>query len=468
MKTNRSLVHAFSLAVVFAVTSCCPGVRPEPTVPVAPEPPVPTPPVPPEPGALNRGVVEMQIAGVPVIYKRRPANDIVVVDFQIRGGCRNLTADDAGIEMLSLSVGTAGGTASMNEDQLAARLEGLGSSIDAAPDRDYSTISLHGVKQTFADAWPVFDDVLRNAAFPDDQVALYKDRQLASIRQIQDDPDRAVAELANKNAFAGHPYLNRQLGFEASVAPLDATRLRDYWRGLITRDRLLVVVVGDLDQVELRAKLEPTLAALPAHGPRGPYVETPPPALSLSRPGVEFTAAELPTSYVLGLFQGPPATSPDYAPLVAAVRILSNRLFEEVRTKRNLTYAVSARFYNSFANYGQIYVTAQDPPRTLGVMFEQIQRMQDEPVSARDLEDQINLYVTGYYMDLQSNAAQADLLGHWEIVAGGREYADQMLDRLRQVTAADIQRVARQYLHNFRFGVVGPQPRYDASLYSSH
>lgn len=448
--------------------SCCPAATHGPTEhPVPPEPTPPEPAPPPEPGALNRGVVEMQIAGVPVIYKRRPGNDVVVVDLKLRGGCRNLTQQNAGIEMLALSVGTDGGTATLDKDQLAARLEGLGSAIIGDPDRDYSTVGLRTIRQNFGDAWTVFDDVLRNAAFPDDQVALQKERQIAAIRQIPDDPDRLVGQLSNQAAFQGHPYLNRQIGFVPSVEPLDAAKLRAYWRGLLTRDRMLVVVVGDLEESELRAKLEGTLTALPAHGPDGPYVDTAPPALGVTAAGVEYQAQELPTSYVLGLFEGPASTSPDYAALLMGVRVLSNRFFEEVRTKRNLTYAVSARLFNSYANFGQIYVTAQNPRATLDVMFHEIQRLQDEPVSARDLQDQINLYITGYYMELQSNAAQADLLGHWEIVAGGREYADQMLERLREVTAADVQRVARQYIQHFRFGVVGPQGQYDAALYRS-
>ena len=466
---NRAHLRLLLVASLLGLAgSCCPAVQPEPTLHVPPPDVQQQPPPPPEPGALNRGVVEFEIAGVPVIYKRRTGNDVVAVHFRLRGGCRNLTADDAGIEMLALGVGTEGGTATLDENALAARLESLGAAIVPDPDRDYSTIALSTVRQTFADSWAVFDDVLRNAAFPDDQVALHKERQIASIRQIADNPDRLVGQLANQSAFVGHPYLNRQIGFESSVAPLDAARLRAYWRGLVTRDRLLVVVVGDLEEAELREKLQGTLSALPAHGPNGPYEPTPLPALAMPEPGVEFTARELPTSYVLGLFQGPAAISPDYAPLVMAVRILSNRLFEEVRTKRNLSYAVSARLFNSFANFGQMYVTAQDPRTTLGVMFDEVRRLREEPVSARDLRDQINLYVTGYYMDLQSNTAQADLLGHWEIVAGGREYADQMLDRLRAVTAEDVQRVSRQHLQHFRFGVVGPQPAYDAALYRSH
>jgi len=457
-----------ALVLVALVGACCPHVAPTETLhTVPPEPTPPTPPVPPEPGALNRGVVEFQIAGVDVIYKRRPANDVVVVDVKLRGGCRNMTRQDAGIEMLALTVGTEGGTATLDKDQLAARLEGLGSGITASPDRDYSTLGLRTIKQTFGDAWAVFDDVLRNPAFPDDQVALHKDRQLAAIQQIPDNPDRLVGQLSNQAAFQGHPYLNRQLGFVDSVEPLDAARLREYWRGLVTRDRMLVVVVGDLEEADLRAKLEGTLSALPAHGARGPYPDTHPPALGIGSAGVEYQAQELPTTYVLGLFETPPSTHADYAPLVMGVRVLSNRFFEEVRTKRNLSYAVSARLFNSYANFGQIYTTAQDPQQTVGVMFREIQRLQDEPVSDRDLQDQINLYVTGYYMDLQTNDAQADLLGHWEIVAGGREYADQMLERLRAVTAADVQRVARQYIRHFRFGVVGPQPRYDAAFYRS-
>ncbi|MBI2898355.1 MAG: insulinase family protein [Deltaproteobacteria bacterium] len=457
------------LPLLVLVVACCAGERPRRTLP--PPPPAPAPPAPvapPQPGALNRGVVELEVAGVKVIYKRRPNDDIVVCNLLLKGGSRNLTRESAGIEMLALTVGTEGGTTRLDKDQLAARLESLGSQIDGNADRDYSTITLSTIRQSFSEAWDVFDDVLGNAAFPDDQVALHKERQLTLIRRIPDEPDEYVGQLAAESAFEGHAYLNRQLGFEASVAPLDAARLRRYWRELVTRDRALVVVVGDVDESVLRAKLEATLGALPETGPGGPWADQRPPVLPIDRAAVRFEARELPTTYVLGMYAGPPAMSPDYAPLVMAVRILSNRFFEEVRTKRNLTYAVSARLANSLANYGHIYTTAQDPQRTVGVMFDEVERIQNEPVSDRDLQDQINLYLTGYYMDLQTNAAQAELLGHWELVAGGREYADQMIERLRAVTVPGVQRAARQYLARFRFGVIGPQARFSEPFFRSH
>ena len=50
----------------------------------------------------------------------------------------------------------------------------------------------------------------------------------------------------------------------------------------------------------------------------------------------------LPTNYVRGYYSAPSPSNPDYAALTVATRILRERLFEEVRTKRNLTYAVSA------------------------------------------------------------------------------------------------------------------------------
>lgn len=457
------------LPILLIAIASCAGERPRRTLPTPPPaPPPPAPVAPPPPGALNRGVVELDVGGVNVIYKRRPSDDVVVVNVLLRGGTRNLTRETSGIEMLALTVGTEGGTTHLDEDQLAAKLEGLGSQIGGDADRDYSAITLSTIRQNFAEAWDVFDDVLRNPAFPDDQVALHKERQLTAIRRMPDEPDEFVGQLAAEAAFEGHPYLNRQLGFEASVAPLDAAGLRGYWRGLVTRDRALVVVVGDLDESVLRSKLEVTLGALPEHGPAGAWADLRPPALPIRTADVRFDARDLPTTYVLGMYAGPPATSPDFAATVMAARILSNRFFEEVRTKRNLSYAVSARLSNALANYGHIYTTAQDPRATVGVMFAEIERIQNEPVSDRDLQDQINLYLTGYYMDLETNAAQAGLLGHWEVVAGGREWADQMIERLKAVTVPEVQRVARQYLARFRFGVIGPQARFSEAFYESH
>jgi predicted Zn-dependent peptidase len=175
----------------------------------------------------------------------------------------------------------------------------------------------------------------------------------------------------------------------------------------------------------------------------------------------------LPTNYIQGTFAAPPSRSRDAAAVRIAVRILSDRLFEEVRTKRNLTYAVYSFFRGGSVGRGAVYVTATDPDTTLKVMLAEVRRLQREPVSTERLQESRNDYVTAYWMGQETNLGQAAQLGTFELTGGGWRNALALVDRVSAVTPADIQRVATRYFRNARFVVVGDPKKIDRTLFQS-
>jgi zinc protease len=175
---------------------------------------------------------------------------------------------------------------------------------------------------------------------------------------------------------------------------------------------------------------------------------------------------ELPTNYILGYFAAPPTAHEDYPALQAALEILSDRLFEEVRTRRNLSYAVSSGISDRRNVTGYLYVTAADANTTIQVMYETIDGMIDPGVDEQDLEDQIEGYLTRYYRGLQSNAAQAGMLGRWALIGGGRENADIHVERLGAVTADDIARVLSMYVTKIQFAIVGDIEAVDVPVFA--
>jgi zinc protease len=142
-------------------------------------------------------------------------------------------------------------------------------------------------------------------------------------------------------------------------------------------------------------------------------------------------------------------------------------LFEEVRTKRNLSYAVFAGVQNARANFGSVYVTAVDPDVTLRVMLAEVRRVQDEPIDPERIGQSINTYLTQYFMGQESNMNQAARLGVYELTGGGWERSESFISRIRAVTPAEIQRVARRYFKNFTFVVVGDPAKIDRKLFTS-
>src|SRR5204863_3561901 len=119
--------------------------------------------------------------------------------------------------------------------------------------------------------------------------------------------------------------------------------------------------------------------------PRGTYKPEAMPQLSFDKSSVSVTQRGLPTNYVQGLFTAPPLTSPDIYPMRVAAALLRDRVFEEVRVKRNLSYAPNAFLGSQSANTGGIYVTAVDANQAVRVMLNDITRLKRDAISIVDI-----------------------------------------------------------------------------------
>jgi predicted Zn-dependent peptidase len=157
-------------------------------------------------------------------------------------------------------------------------------------------------------------------------------------------------------------------------------------------------------------------------------------------------------------------TDPDYPAFRAATDYLSDRLFEEVRTRRNMTYAVAAGLESRAANRGRVYVTAVDPDTTMKVIFSTVKGIQQGPVTNENVSESVNAALTNYLLAQETNMGQAAALGLWEIAGGGWQNYQKFIDRYKKVTAADVQRVAQKYMNHARFVVIGDPKKVTKSV----
>jgi predicted Zn-dependent peptidase len=226
--------------------------------------------------------------------------------------------------------------------------------------------------------------------------------------------------------------------------------------------RLLLVIVGDLNPNDVRGLVTASFAKLP----RGTYAPKPIPQLAFDKSTVEVTPRELPTNYIQGLFAAPSLTSPDIYAMRIASSMLRDRVFEEVRVKRNLSYAPDAFLRTQAANVGGLYVTAVDANQSIRVMLSEINRLQTEPVSGEDIQAVVAQYLTTYYLGQETNAAQAGELAQYELIGGGWRNSVNFLEKLMAVTPADIQRVSQKYMRNIRFVVLGNPKSVDMGVFT--
>ncbi len=395
-------------------------------------------------------VSEFDVNGLKVLLKRREGSLTVATGLFIRGGAANITAQNAGIETLMLSSATEA-TTNFPRERMRSELSRMGTVIGSSSNNDYSVLSMATTRAHFDRSWQIFTDVALRPSFTKEDVALVQERLVVSLSDDTDNPDVYLQKLQEKVAYAGHPYLNDTSGTPESVAKLTPDALRAYHTMLMETSRLLLVIVGDLNQGEVKNLVAASLGKLP----RGAYKPQAVPQLAFEKSSVAVTPRELPTNYVQGLFTAPSLTSPDIYAMRVASSLLRDRVFEEVRVKRNLSYAPDAFLRTQAANVGGLYVTAVDANQSVRVMLSEIARLQTQPVGTDDIHAVVAQYLTTYYLGQETNAAQAGELAQYELIGGGWRNSIDFLEKLTAVTPEDIQRVSQKYMKNIRFVVLG-------------
>ncbi len=260
-----------------------------------------------------------------------------------------------------------------------------------------------------------------------------------------------VKHHADRIIYANHPYSNNVRGTIATIGYLTSEDLRAYHQKTMQTSKLLLVIVGDLDAKDVRDRIAASFGNLP----RGDYKETTYPALDFSKSSVDITSRNLPTNYVQGIFNAPTLNSPDYYAMRVAVTFLQSRVHEEVRVKRQLSYAPNAELESRAANTGNIYVTAVDANQAVSVMLNEINILKTRLIDEEEISGISGHFLTLYYVDQQTNGAQAGELAKYEIIGGGWRNAFQFLDKIREVKPEEVRAAANKYMKNIRFVVIG-------------
>ena len=412
-------------------------------------------------GTQSAQITEFEVNGLKVLIKRRPSAQTVVGGLFIRGGARNVNEKNAGIENLMLNAAIEAGK-KFPRQTVRREFASAGSAVTATAGSDYSAVSLVTTRPKFDRLWDIFADVLTNPAFAPEDVERVREQILTGLRESEISPEGALQASLDRVVYAGHPYANEVSGTTATIKNFTANELRAYHQKVMQTSQLLLVFVGDLDAEEMKTRIAATFGKLP----RGDYKETPYPALDFSKASVDIVARpNLPTNYIKGVFNAPSLGNPDYYAMRVAINILQQLVYEEVRNKRQLSYAPDADISNSLANTANISVSTTDANQAIEAMLQQIQFLR-----TRTLVDDVVSEITGnflitYYLGQETSAAQVGELARYELIGGGWRNSSSFLEKIRQVTADDVQRVSDKYMRNIRFVVVGNPTGVDKQVF---
>jgi zinc protease len=404
-------------------------------------------------GATDSTTSMFDVAGIKVIH--RPAGgDMVVANLYLLGGVRQITWENAGIELLLLAASEQG-TRTYSKDRLRRVMTRLGTGITMDAETDWSTIGVRATRATFDSTWAVMTSRVMEPTLAATEVEIVRQQFLLAVKQRQDSPDALAEYLADSVAYAGHPYAVPPAGTATSVASITPAQLTAYHAAQMVKSRMLLVVVGNVTRDRITRLVTSTLGRLPV----GTYAWSAPDSLPRRRASAYALQRDLPTNYILGRYPGPPAGTKDAYALRIATAILSGQFFGEVRSRRNLTYAVEAPFIDRAVSGGGIYVSTVSPAVTIDVMRQQLAAVRTSLVNEDALGKLTRQFLTQFFLENETLAAQADFLAKSWLFEGDIKAAEHLEAQLRAITPADIQRVAQRWIRDVQWAYIGDVSR---------
>lgn len=390
------------------------------------------------------------IDGIKVIHKQVP-KEVISVRLFIEGGTTNYPKDLQGIENLTLNLMVDGGTESMPKLEFKTASERMGTSFGAGSNLDYGAISMTCIKTFWDASWNLFQDAILHPALTESEFNLLREQLVANAQQTLSNPDAYLSNLSRQVAFENKDYAKSPEGTPESLQKITLADVQTYYKKTIGKKRIFLVVVGDISEADITAKIKTTLGALPGGTAASRDSRT-----LLTQPKTYIEDRDIATNYIRGVMSAPFANEPEGIAYRVAISILGDRYFDELRTKRSLSYAPSA-FYAQAAMsnpYGVIYISTIDPKQSMQVMVDEINKIKKEGFTEKELTDKKQEFLTGYYLTLETTGNQADALGMAEMT-GGWENLDKITAAVNALKLADINTVLDKYTDNIVWTYLG-------------
>lgn len=409
--------------------------------------------------ARERELQKIDLAsGASLVVSRSSSASVAAFQVHFRGTVDRVTTANAGIEELLLNTLAD----RFKRDHLDV-LNRLGVRLSVSANPDYSTLAVECLRPSLEQAIELTAEALLRQSFSEEDMERNRARMVTAYRKTMEDPDRRVVHVVNQTFFPpGHPYRAYPGGTEESLRSLSLADLAAHRHRLLAARQLLFVGVGDVDADSLRAAIERHFGSLePGESTPGDVPELA--GAAETRLSVE--PRDIPTNYVIGRFRAPAPGEPDHEALQLALRILSRRLWLEVRSKRALTYAVASGMSVRARSMGYLYVSTTRPGLAVEVMLDTVDELISTPISETDLRAAALTSSTAEYLRMEAPGEQASRLARETILRGDPGAAFRIVEALEPLRPADIQAVLEKYVRNIHFGVLGPADELDAEIF---
>jgi predicted Zn-dependent peptidase len=336
------------------------------------------------------------------------------------------------------------GTAQRTAEDIAQVIDSIGGQMDAFTAKEYASYYIKVLDEHLPLAIDVLADIVRRPAFSLEDIDREKKVVLEEIKMVEDTPDDLVHELFTENFWHNHPLGRPILGTKEMVEALTAEKLRAYFNDAYTAENMILAAVGNIEHSEVRALVDRYFGDVPRRGT--PIVDQPPHVI----PKIVIRNKELEQSHVCLGTSGYRQDHEDrYASYVLNTVLggsMSSRLFQNVREKRGLAYAVFSGL-SAYRDAGTVTVYAGCANDAVGelvdVVVAELRRLKEDAPPESELRRAKDHLKGSLMLNLESTSSRMSHLARQEIYFDRQFGLDETLQGVERVSQTDVQRVAR-------------------------
>ncbi len=347
-------------------------------------------------------------------------------------------------------------------------LDGVGAVYNAFTSKDrtayYAKVSAEYVDTAF----DVITDIFLNSTLPSKEITKERGAIIQEIDMYEDMPMRTVDNVFEALLFGeAHPLGRTILGPKENIRRFTRKEFAAYHKRNYTPLNTIVAVAGSFDEKKVLAKVRTLFESLPQGNPPD-YISF---ASEQSEPRTAIKEKKTDqTQLMLGVPAYPYQHKDEYVLAVLATVLgggMSSRLFTEVREKRGLAYSIYA-WVERYPDTGYIAVQAgvqhDKLTKTIKTILGELKKLKTTKVPASELA-KAKAYLKGTQTLALETTDEIAQDAATSLLATGRvRPLAERLEAIESVTAADIQRVAKDLFRSSRLnlGIIGPHTNQSA------
>jgi predicted Zn-dependent peptidase len=399
-------------------------------------------------------------SGERIISEQLPHVRSVAVGYWIGAGSRDEDDPNAGvshfIEHLLFK-----GSSRYSALDIAEIFDGLGGELNAATSREHTVVYSRVPDHHLGTALDVMTDMVFSPSF--DDVDSEREVVLEEIAMYEDAPQELVHDLFSEAVFGDHALGRPVIGTADVISSVSIEALRGYHASHYRPGNVVLAAAGNVEHADLVGLAQTSIAKATANGAGGPQVRAP--LVSAPPPGLRFQRKDTEQYHVC---VGAPAIARTDRRRFAASLLdailggsASSRLFQEIREKRGMAYAVYS-FVSQYTDTGQIGIYVGTREENLAAALEIAAEQIDEVAAGRfrpnELERAKENLKGRLMLSMESTSSRASRLGKSLIADTELLSTDRLIAEVDAVTPDAVAELAALLLARDGLSVAGIGP----------